>query len=280
MTGPATSPVKAAPERALSVCHITTKYMSFEDEVRAYAAAGLNGMSFWWDKLTAYGVTRGARVLRDSGLPAISMVGAPFLVAADPGQAANTFEDLCRALDDCAEVGIPILGVVPGNRYGRSVVAMEDLTVEALLRLAPEARTRGVTLALEAIHEPYFDFLNTLADADRLVRKVDSASVGLLFDAWHLWHEPDLFRRIEETGPRIVLTHFSDWREPTRYHDDRLLPGHGAIPLKSILRKVSASGFQGFYDVEVFSEEIWRGDQFDNLIACRSFFDSIWGDER
>ena len=280
MTGQATSPIKIAPEQALSVCEITTKYMSFEEDVRAYAAAGLNGISLWWDKLSAHGVARGARLLRDAGLPAISMVGVPFMVAADPSQTEKTFEDLCRALDDCAEVGAPILGVVPGNRHGRSVHAMEGATGEALLRLGNEAEKRGVTLALEAIHEPYFDFLNSLADADRIVRDVGLASVGILFDAWHLCHEPDLFKRIEETAERIVLAHFSDWREPTRYHDDRLLPGQGVLPLKSILRKLNASGYQGFYDVEVFSEDIWRGNQSENLRVCRTFFDSVWADER
>jgi len=165
---------------------------------------------------------------------------------------------------------------VPGERHGRSIVRMEALTVEALKRLAPEAAMRGVILALEPIHAPYFDFLNTLVDADRLVRAVDDPAVGIMFDAWHLCHEPNLYKRIEETVDRIALVHFSDWREPTRYHDDRLVPGEGVLPLGDILRKLDESGYRGFYDVEIFSEDVWQSDYDGVLRRCRRFFDATW----
>jgi sugar phosphate isomerase/epimerase len=205
------------------------------------------------------------------------MVGAPCILPSGGSEADQAFDDLCDVLDDCEILGVPVLGLVPGNRYGRSPDAMESMTVETLSRLGEEARKRGVILALEAVHEPYIDFLNSLADADRVIRAVGLPSVGLLFDAWHLCHEPDLDKRIEETASRIALVHFSDWRDPTRCHDDRLLPGEGVLPLKSILRKLNSSGYEGFYDVEIFSEDIWQEDQAENLRICRAFFDSVWG---
>jgi sugar phosphate isomerase/epimerase len=277
MTRLEVSPIEVPPEQALSVCQITTKYLGVEDEVRAYKAAGMNGISLWLDKIRAYGVIRGAKLLRESGLPVISMVGAPCILPTGVDGEGEAFDDLCDVLDDCEILGVPVLGVVPGNRYGRSLDAMESMTVETLSRLGEEARQRGVILAVEAVHEPYVDFLNSLADADRVVRAVGLPSVGLLFDAWHLCHEPDLDTRVEETASRIALVHFSDWRDPTRYHDDRLLPGEGVLPLKSILQKLNSSGYAGFYDVEIFSEDIWRGDQAENLRICRAFFDSVWG---
>lgn len=264
------------PKRALSVCEITTKYLTFEEDVHAYKVAGIDGISPWWDKLKEYGVEKGAQLLKSVQLPAVSMVGVPFMLGTTNAENRLAFDQLRGSLDDAASIGARVVGVVPGNRHGRSVQEMEELSIEVLGRLGLEAQQRGLTLALEAIHAPYFDFLNTLVDADRLVRRVNHPSVGILFDTWHLCHEPELDKRIEETASRIALVHFSDWREPTRYHDDRLLPGDGVLPLKHILNKLYSSGYRGYFDIEVFSEDVWQGDQSANLQKCRAFFDSIW----
>jgi len=268
--------VKDSPARALSVCGITTRYLSFEEDVRVCSKAGMNGISLWWDKIKAYGAVRGAKVLRDAPLAPVSVVGLPCMLTAGEQQNRQVFDLLRGALDDCATLGVGVMGVVPGNHEGRTREQMDEATVDVLVRLGEEARQRGVTLALEPVHEPYLDYLNTLFDAERIVTAVNSASVGILFDVWHLCHEPELDRRIEATASRIALVHFSDWREPTRYHDDRLLPGEGVLPLKSILTKLHQSGYRGYFDVEVFSEEVWRADPLQNLKKCRAFFDSVW----
>ena len=260
----------------LSVTEITTKYLPFDKDVEIYASAGLDAMSIWWDKLKNYGVAKGNRLIRDAGLPIASMVGVEYLLSSQAGEIRDTFDDILVGLDACAKIGIPVLGIVPGNKLGRSQDEMEALTINTILRLAPEARSRGVTLALEPIHAPYFDFLNTLIEADRIVNAVGQSNVGIMFDVWHLCHEPELHKRIEATANNIAFVHFSDWREPTRYHDDRLLTGQGVLPLKTILQKIHTSGYRGYYDVEIFSEDVWRGDAAENLKYCRQYFNSIW----
>ena len=267
------------PERGLSICEITTKHLTFDQDVYAYKGAGIEGISLWWDKLLDFGISKGARLLRETGLPAVSLVGGPFLLGSPETSRRAAFDELCLQLDACAQFGAGVLGVVPGNCAGRSLREMEDSTVEVLIRLGEEAQKRDVILALEPIHAPYFDFLNTLVDADRIVQSVNSPNVGIMFDTWHLCHEADLDRRVEETAARIALVHFSDWREPTRYHDDRLLPGDGILPLGAILRKLHSSGYRGYYDVEVFSQDVWSADQADNLRKCRTFFDSVWTEQ-
>lgn len=65
--------------RCLSICEITTKNWTFDEDVRGYKAAGIDGLSVWCDKLEAFGVDDGAKLLREVGLPAVSMVSVPFL---------------------------------------------------------------------------------------------------------------------------------------------------------------------------------------------------------
>jgi sugar phosphate isomerase/epimerase len=263
-------------ERKLSICELTTKRQGFERDVVSYKEFGIDGISLWWDTLDAYGPEKAARFLKAVDLPAVSIVGAPFLVNPENMSAGEAFDEVLRILDVCSTVGADVLGVVPGNRRGLAVAEMERRTMDVLARLAPEAEVRNVTLALEPIHVPYFDFLNTLVDADRLVREVNHSAVKILFDVWHLCHEPELYERIEETIDKIGFVHFSDWREPTRCHDDRLIPGEGVLPLREILRTLDRCGYRGFYDVEIFSEEVWLAPPEKVLASCRQFFDSVW----
>ena len=37
--------------------------------------------------------------------------------------------------------------------------------------------------------------------------------------------------------------------------------GHGCIPLKTINHWMTQAGFQGFIEVEIFSNELWAIDQ-------------------
>jgi sugar phosphate isomerase/epimerase len=144
----------------------------------------------------------------------------------------------------------------------------------ALQNLAPYAIARGVVLALEPVRNPYLDYLNTLEHADRLVKAAGRDAV------WHLCQESDLWAHVAASAPRISLVHVSDWREPTRCHDDRLIPGEGVLPLQQILLGLDRAGYCGFYDVEIFSPDVWGADYADVLRRCRSFFDAIdWDSE-
>jgi sugar phosphate isomerase/epimerase len=222
------------PDRALSVCHITARDWTFKQDVRGYAAAGVRGLSVWWDKLQAVGPKAAARLLADAGLRAVSMVGLPPLLAGDAGMSEASFSTMMSALDACHVLGIDRIGLVPGPSRGRSVERLDGLVMSALQNLAPYAIAREVVLALEPVRNPYLDYLYTLEHADRLVNAAERDAVGLLFDAWHLCHEPDLWAHVAASAPRISLVHVSDWREPTRCHGDRLIPGEGVLPLQQI----------------------------------------------
>ena len=73
-----------------------------------------------------------------------------------------------------------------------------------------------------------------------------------------------LVEQIGRHRERIRGVHLADWREPTRNTNDRVLPGHGAIEFGPILE---ALRWDGFYDLEIFSDNGAFGD---------SFPDSLW----
>ena len=88
--------------------------------------------------------------------------------------------------------------------------------------------------------------------------------VGSVVDVYHLWWDPDLEKEIRRCGAagQLFAYHICDWRVPTRdMLLDRGLMGEGCIPLQRIRKWVQAAGFDGFEEVEIFSNEYWNMDQ-------------------
>ena len=69
----------------------------------------------------------------------------------------------------------------------------------------------------------------------------------------------------------------SDWREPTRGWCDRVLPGEGIADVERLVGVLTDAGYDGFYDLEVFSDDGTFGNRYpDSLmrvpvqeLACR-----------
>ncbi|MES1248623.1 MAG: TIM barrel protein, partial [Actinomycetota bacterium] len=66
---------------------------------------------------------------------------------------------------------------------------------------------------------------------------------------------------------RFAGVHVNDWREPTRGWADRVLPGEGAADLPAILGALDRAGWDGYYDLEIFSDNGAFGAAYD---------DSLW----
>ena len=91
--------------------------------------------------------------------------------------------------------------------------------------------------------------------------------MGIQFDVWHLWNAKDVLDEIPRYAHLIAGVHVSDWREPTRGWADRVLPGDGSVDLPAILGALDDAGWDGFYDLEIFS---------DNGTFGSVYPDSLW----
>ena len=106
--------------------------------------------------------------------------------------------------------------------------------------------------------------INTLAQANDMAEALHSEWVGVAIDVYHLWWDPVLQQEITRCGlnNNIFAFHISDWKVPTNHLLlDRGLMGEGCIPVKKIRQWVEAAGFDGFNEVEIFSEKYWKHDQ-------------------
>ena len=132
-----------------------------------------------------------------------------------------------------------------------------------------EGQRLGIPVGLEPMssyEQEDWTLVTTLGDAADLVDEI-GAGVGLVFDTWHLWDTPAVADEIARYGDRFVAVQVNDWRSPTRSWCDRVLPGDGIIDLAALLDAVERTGWSGFYDLEVFSDDGTFGDDFE---------DSLW----
>jgi sugar phosphate isomerase/epimerase len=139
------------------------------------------------------------------------------------------------------------------------------IAVDGLREVAAEAERSGVRLALEPFQREGIEdwsLLNTLEEAAELIDEVGTGAVGIQFDVWHQWNTPDLQEEIARHAGLIAGVHVNDWREPTRGWADRVLPGDGAADLAGILGALDGAGWNGFYDLEIFSDDGTFGNDY------------------
>ncbi|NHN42910.1 sugar phosphate isomerase/epimerase [Halorubellus sp. JP-L1] len=254
-------------DRRIAISEITTAEWGFEADVEAYGETdGVEGIGVWRDKLAAYDgdPTEAASLIDDAGLDVCSLVFAGGFTDADEFDEAVA--DAEAAIEDAATLGAPVLMVLAGPRLGVSAAAGDELVREALERLAPIAREAGVELALEPLHPvdaTRFSSVVTLSQALSLVDGVDGA--GVMYDTWNTWWDPEVFDGIERAGDDIAAVHVADWRHPSDQPRDRAVPGEGEAPLTDLLAAVEAAGYDGWYEVELFTEQ-YEPDEYPELL--------------
>ena len=270
MTGAARSP-------RFSISQITTLPASFEDDLAAYAAAGLDGIGIWELKLSPDGDDgRAHEAFSRSGLAAASAVPSipsilPLPLLGGPTDPAARIDGLCGSIHRLAAFGAKGIVCLTGTGLGLDPGRAREMVVDGLSTLAGEAALAGVRIALE----PYqadggaeWTIATTIPEAVELIRDAgDQPSLGLQFDAWHLWNTPTLFEDIRREIDRIAGVHLSDVRQPTRGWADRVLPGDGLADLPAIVSALDDAGWDGLYDLEIFSDDGTFGQAYP---------DSLW----
>lgn len=252
--------------------------LDFGESVRAIKAAGYGGIGIWYDSLNTYGYERGKDELFESGLVNCVACFVGFFNQESESDYRRARDEDIRKIHQAAELGAKSVLAVTGPRNRLRQEEAERQVVRALNELGPVAGEVGVQIALEPIHHMYRDewtFLTTLRQALGIVQEVDHPAVGLMFDAYHLWQEPGLLDTISAAEGRIVGCQINDWRPITRSDNDRAIMSEGCIPLAALLDAVKSAGFCEWYDVEIFSDELWELDPEEMLRRCKDGYERI-----
>ncbi|MEQ9641379.1 MAG: sugar phosphate isomerase/epimerase family protein [Alphaproteobacteria bacterium] len=241
---------------------------SLADAIEGCVRHGIGAISPWRDKIAAHGLDNARRHIADAGLAVNGVVRGGMFTAPD------WLDDNRRAVDEAAALGAASLVLVAGGLESgsRDLPQARALVAERLAELLPHARDAGVPLAIEPLHPMYAAdraCVNTLAQALDLCEALGTG-VGVAIDVYHVWWDPDLATQVARAGRMgaILAYHVCDWRVPTRdLLLDRAMPGDGVIDLKAIRAMVEATGFDGFAELEVFSEADWWQRPVDEVLT-------------
>ncbi|HEX9141964.1 MAG TPA: sugar phosphate isomerase/epimerase family protein [Gaiellaceae bacterium] len=271
-----------------SISQITTLGATFEADLRAYAAAGVDGIGIWEIKLPEGGDEQAHEQLDASGLGRAAAVPAvpsilPLPLMDGPADPSERIEAICASVHRLARFEPSSVVCLTGPGDDR------DTVVDGLRTIGDEAARAGVRIGLEPINRiggEDWTSISSLQEAAELLDDADRPALGIQFDSWHVWNTPEVVDEIERHAHRFVGVHIADWRDPTRGWADRVLPGDGVADLPALLGTLERAGWNGFYDLEIFSDNgtfgnAWPGSLWDvpeEELACRGkeAFERAW----
>jgi sugar phosphate isomerase/epimerase len=266
----------------LSLNQATTKRWTLPETVAGCVEAGIGGIGLWRDRVAEVGAGRAARIVADAGLTVTSLCRGGFLSDGEPAARKAAYDDNRRAIDEAALVGAPeLLLVVGGLPAGsRDLAGARAAVADALTELAPHARAAGVRLVLEPLH-PMFcadrAVVSTLGQALDMADAFEPREVAVCVDTYHVWWDPTLAAQLARAGERIALYQVSDWVLPLAA-DALLSRGHlgdGSIDTASITDLVTAAGYTGWIEVEIFRQDVWDAPGRDTVARVVSTFDAM-----
>lgn len=231
-------------------------WRGFEESIRKAAAYGYDGVELALRDASDIDPAQLRRWLAQAGLQ-VSCISTGQVFAArglyfthpDPEKRAETarvFVDLVRLA--AAFGGLVNIGRARGFlAEGQSFADAADLFCEAIAPVCDEAEKLGVRLIIEPVNRYEINFVNSVAEGARLVRRLGRKSVGLMPDVFHM--------NIEDASIEGSLREFSDLVWYIHLADsNRLSPGKGHLDFASVLATLRAMDYQGWASVEILPQ--------------------------
>ncbi len=188
----------------------------------------------------------------------LEIIGLHWLLASPKGLSLSSPEKKIREkttdylkdlINFCADLGGKLMvfgspkqrNIFPSSTYEDTYNYLK----EGFLKILPLAAEREVTIALEPLAKTETNFINTAAEAIKMIKEINHPNFRLHLDVKAMSGEEKPIPEIIESS-KGYLTHF-------HANDPNLLgPGFGKVdyqPIKKALKKI---GYNGYLSVEVF----------------------------
>ncbi len=155
--------------------------------------------------------------------------------------------------------------VAPGGAYvgpaDLSTAELRRVTASAIQSVADLGASSGLRYYLEPVA---WAPLSSLGQAVDVIDAAERENVGLVLDFWHLWQRGATPEDIAGLDARVIFgVDFADALGPpgTGTPDQRsrcVWPGDGDIPLREWVDAVRSTGFDGWWDNELYSPPHWE----------------------
>src|SRR3954469_3437913 len=148
--------------------------------------------------------------------------------------------------------------LLPGVTYDQAL----DYAAEVFTRIMPQVGAMGVDLCLEPLAPTETDFLNTCAQANELIERVDHPNFKLHMDVKAQSSEP------KGTVPGLISRYAAAAGHFHAQDVNLRGPGMGAVDFGPILKALVDSGYDRWVSVEVFDFTPGAEETARLSIAC------------
>ncbi|NUT25982.1 MAG: sugar phosphate isomerase/epimerase [Streptomyces sp.] len=260
---------------------MTVKQLSMPELVEECGRLGIANVGLWREPVQSYGLEATAKLVRDAGLTVTTLCRGGFFTAIDPAERAKALDDNRRAVEEAATLGTDVLVLVSGGlpAGSRDLHGARERIADALAELGPYAEQHGVKLAIEPLHPMYAAdrcVVSTLGQALDLAERFPPHQVGVTVDTYHIWWDDTAPSQIARAGAggRIHTFQLADWTTPLPQGvlTGRGQIGDGAIDMREWLGYVTAAGYRGAIEVELFNDGLWARDGREVLAETAARF--------
>lgn len=183
---------------------------------------------------------------------------------------AQRTRDMYESLVRFSELGIPGMAIFTGPAGDRSMDESRAIVVSELRELGQAAGELGMFIAFEPMHsslQKTHSFLSGTPASVSIIDEVGLDNVKITLDIWHYAESTDPHADVRMMAPHLANIHLCDYRHPTRGWADRALLGEGVAPVVDFVRALAEVDFQGYWEVEILSDNGLFGTRHD---------DSLW----
>ena len=251
----------------LNTATLMGQKLSIVEEVEIAGRAGYQALEPWVGELDRHAKSGrslkelGQRI-RDRGLTVESAIGFAEWIVDDEARRKKGLEQARRDLELVQQIG--------GKRMAAPPAGARDQAGLDLLKAAERYRAL-LELGEKVGVVPQVEFwgfsqsLGRLGEAALVAIESGHPQACILADVYHLYKGGSDFHGLRLlNGAALHVLHFNDYpAQPPREaisDAERVYPGDGVAPLKSILRDLYGIGFRGFLSLELFNRDYWEKD--------------------
>jgi len=235
-------------------------------EVDLVARAGYQGFEPWINEIDQYVKAGGslkdlAKRLSDKGLSLEDAIGFPEWVVDDEARRKKGLEEAKRCMDLVQQLG--------GKRIAAPPAGARDVPID--LRRAAERYRALLELGDKMAVVPQVELwgftagMNKLGECVQVAVEADHPKACVLADVYHLYKGGSGWQGLRLLNAAALgVFHMNDY--PADLPRDkivdaqRVFPGDGVAPLKTLLRDLYAIGFRGMLSLELFNPEYYKQD--------------------
>jgi 5-keto-L-gluconate epimerase len=226
------------------------KGSEFEQNLAAIAEIGYDGVELMVRDASLLDADELKTMIHRHGLEIAAVGTSPMpsqdkltLASEDADVRRRALERAMDAADLAGELGVSLcIGKFRGSvSQGENSL---DALADSFKKICQRAEQRGTTVMLEPQNKSNLNNLNTIDESLAWVEKIGCANLGLLMDTYHMdITEKSMIGSIIKGASKTGFVHLSD--------NERYAVGAGRLQFMDILSAFDASGYKGWYSVEV-----------------------------